>query len=81
MLACFFNQVNEAYSVERIRVVDSKKSFASGSGHEHSRAQIFFSLFDTTILMLHKLSFCGANVVIHSRLRDKFDHRISLSKV
>jgi hypothetical protein len=36
---------------------------------EHSTAQIFFSLGDMVILMLDKLM---ANVIIHSRLRDRF---------
>ena len=70
-VSIFFNQVKETYLVERIMVVDSKKSFASS--HEHPRAQIFFSLGDMAILMLDKLSLCTAKVIIHSRLRDKFD--------
>ena len=50
-VSTFLNQVKETYLLERIIVVDSKKSFASSS--EHSRAQIFFFLLwgDMVILM------------------------------
>jgi len=42
-VSIFFNQVEETYLVERIMVVDSKKSFASS--HEDCTAQLFFSPF------------------------------------
>jgi hypothetical protein len=73
-VSIFFNQVKDTYLLERIMVVlerimvvDSKRSFATSNWTFYSPD--FFSLGDMVILMLDKLM---ANVIIHSRLRDRF---------